>query len=49
MVVQVLAKFEPEAGQAYDPSTFVDPEGFLAAVKRLEKAYTAQLAAERQD
>ncbi len=38
-----------EAGQAYDPSTFVDPEGFLAAVKRLEKAYTAQLAAERQE
>ena len=38
-----------EAGQAYDPSTFVDPEGFLAAVERLEKAYTDQLAAERRD
>ncbi len=38
-----------EAGQTYDPSTFVDPEGFRAAVERLEKAYTDQLAAERQD
>ncbi len=38
-----------EAGQAYDPSTFVDPEGFRGAVERLEKAYTDQLAAERRD
>ena len=38
-------KYEP--GQAYDPETFVDPEGFLAAVERLEKRYREQLAAER--
>ena len=28
-----------EAGQDYSPETFVDPEGFLAAVERLEKLY----------
>ena len=38
-----------EAGQAYDPLTFVDPEGFRAAVERLENVYTEQLAAERVD
>ena len=37
-----------EAGQSYSPETFVDPEGFLAAVERLEKAYVDQLAAERR-
>ena len=36
-----------EAGQAYDSDTFVDPEGFLAAVERLESAYLEQLAEER--
>ena len=36
-----------EAGQAYDPRTFVDPGGFRAAVERLERLYLAQLAAER--
>jgi len=37
-----------EAGQAYDPDTFVDPEGFLAEVERLENIYLEQLAQERQ-
>jgi metallo-beta-lactamase class B len=37
-----------EAGQPYDPDTFVDPEGFLAAVERLERLYLEQLAAERR-
>ena len=36
------------AGQAYSPDTFVDPEGFLAAVKRLESLYLEQLEAERR-
>tara|TARA_B100001123_G_scaffold302149_1_gene337254 strand:- start:196 stop:1056 length:861 start_codon:yes stop_codon:yes gene_type:complete len=35
-----------EAGQAYSPDTFVDPEGFLAAVERLEEAYQEQLRSE---
>jgi metallo-beta-lactamase class B len=39
-------KYEP--GQAYSPDTFVDPEGFLAAVERLERIYLEQLAAERR-
>ncbi|MFM1896375.1 MAG: hypothetical protein RLZZ385_1449 [Pseudomonadota bacterium] len=39
-------KWQP--GQAYDPDTFVDPEGFLAAVERLEALYLEQLAAERR-
>ena len=37
-----------EAGQDYDPETFVDPEGFLAEVERLEKLYEDQLVAERR-
>lgn len=37
-----------EAGRAYNPETFVDPDGFLAAVERLEQAYLDQLATERQ-
>ena len=37
-----------EAGQAYNPNTFVDPEGFRAAVDRLEKLYLEQIAAERR-
>ncbi len=37
-----------EAGQDYNPDTFVDPEGFLAAVERLEKLYQEQIAAERR-
>ena len=37
-----------EAGQAYSPVTFVDPDGFLAAVERLEQAYLDQVAAERR-
>ncbi len=35
-------------GQPYSPETFVDPEGFRAAVERLETLYHAQLAAERK-
>jgi metallo-beta-lactamase class B len=38
-------KYEP--GQAYSPETFVDPEGFRAAVDRLERLYLDQVAAER--
>jgi len=38
-------KWQP--GQPYSPDTFVDPEGFLAAVERLENIYLQQVAAER--
>ena len=37
-----------EAGQDYSPDTFVDPDGFLAAVERLEGRYREQLATERR-
>ena len=37
-----------EAGQPYSPDTFVDPEGFLAAVERLERLYVEQIASERR-
>ena len=37
-----------EAGQAYDPRTFVDPDGFLAEVERLEGLYLKQIEAERR-
>jgi len=39
-------KYEP--GQLYSPDTFVDPQGFLAAVERLERIYLEQLAEERR-
>jgi metallo-beta-lactamase class B len=39
-------KYQP--GQPYDPVTFVDPEGFLAEVQRLEALYLEQLKAERK-
>ena len=39
-------KYRP--GQAYGPETFVDPEGFLAAVERLEGLYLEQLELERR-
>ena len=39
-------KYRP--GQEYSPETFVDPEGFRAAVERLEKIYLAQIESERQ-
>jgi metallo-beta-lactamase class B len=39
-------KWEP--GMPYDPDRFVDPDGFLAAVERLENLYLEQLAAERR-
>ena len=37
-----------KAEQAYNPETFVDPEGYRAAVERHEKLYREQLAAERR-
>lgn len=40
------SKYRP--GQAYSPDTFVDPDGFLAAVERLENLYLKQLEAERR-
>ena len=39
-------KYKP--GQAYDPKTFVDPEGYSAAVKQHEKLYLEQVASERK-
>ena len=39
-------KYEP--GQAYDPETFVDPQGYRAAVEGHEKLYLDQVAAERR-
>jgi metallo-beta-lactamase class B len=38
-------KYKP--GDAYNPDRFVDPEGFLASVRQLEKAYLDQVARER--
>lgn len=38
-------KYQP--GQAYSPDTFVDPDGFRAAVERLKRIYVEQLAEER--
>jgi metallo-beta-lactamase class B len=38
-------KYKP--GDAYDPSRFVDPQGYLAAVERLEGIFREQLARER--
>ena len=35
-------------GQAYSPDTFVDPEGFIAEIERLEAIYLEQLAEERR-
>ena len=40
----LLDKYRP--GEAYSPDTFVDPEGFLAEVERLERIYEEQVAAE---
>jgi len=39
-------KYAP--GQAYSPDTFVDPDGFVAEVERLEDIYLEQLAEERR-
>ncbi len=36
-----------EAGQEYSPETFVDPDGLLSSVERLERLYVAQIEAER--
>lgn len=38
-------KYRP--GDPYDPNRFVDPDGYLAAVQRLEGIFRAQLAQER--
>lgn len=40
-------KYQP--GQEYSPDTFVDPEGFLAEVERLEQIYEEHIAAERAE
>jgi len=42
----LLKKHHP--GQVYDPDTFVDPQGFLAEVTRLEGLYLEQLETERR-
>ncbi len=39
-------KYRP--GDAYDPARFVDPDGFQAAVRRLERRYLEQLETERR-
>ena len=39
-------KYEP--GQPYNPDTFVDPDGLLAEIQRLERIYEDQLAEERR-
>jgi len=36
-----------KAGDPYNPDRFVDPDGFLDAVRRLEKTYLDQVARER--
>lgn len=41
----LLDKYTP--GQPYSPETFVDPDGFVAEVERLEAIYLEQVAAER--
>jgi len=38
-------KYRP--GQSYAPEAFADPDGYRAAIDRLEQKYLAQLAAER--
>ena len=38
-------KYKP--GDAYNPERFVDPDGYLAAVRRLERTYLDQLDRER--
>ena len=43
---QLHTKYKPE--QAYHPETFVDPEGYRAAVERHEKLYLEYLAAEKR-
>ncbi len=40
-------KYKP--GDSYSPDRFVDPQGFLASVKQLEKTYLDQLARERSE
>jgi metallo-beta-lactamase class B len=40
-------KYKP--GDPYNPDRFVDPDGFLESVRRLENAYLTQLAKERAE
>lgn len=40
------SKYRP--GDAYSPDTFVDPDGFLAEVRRLEALYLEQIELERR-
>jgi metallo-beta-lactamase class B len=40
-------KYKP--GDPYNPNRFVDPQGYLAAVRNLEKTYLDQLAKERAE
>ena len=37
-----------QAGQEYSPETFVDPDGLLRSVERLERLYVEQIEAERR-
>ena len=37
-----------QAGQEYSPETFVDPDGLLRSVERLERLYVAQMETERR-
>ena len=40
------SKYKP--GDPYNPDTFVDPDGFLSEVQRLEALYLEQIELERQ-
>jgi len=44
---QLHEKYQP--GDPYDPERFVDPEGFLAQVERLEGIYLEHVAAETNE
>jgi metallo-beta-lactamase class B len=43
----LLSKWRP--GDIYDPNRFVDPEGYIRAVKRTENRYLLQLEEERSE
>jgi len=38
-------KYRPS--QAYDPDTFVDPDGFIRAIEQLEQRYEVYVSAEQ--
>ncbi len=44
--IRLHEKYTP--GDPYDPNRFVDPDGFRDSVRKLEKVYLDQLAAERR-